>query len=238
MTAGQLYKQQFSSENLKSIFHERISRGATTGKDGVSPVAFGAILDDEVERAISKIARRTYRFTTYKQKLVLKGARKPPREISIATVRDRLVLRAANNILVEVFEDRKIEAPHVFVSEISKLIRPLGDDYSFVQMDIKDFYPSISHEMLMRQLRSRVRTPELLHLIECAIKTPTGLTSEEEKNTVGVPQGLSISNILSSIYMKNFDNSMHSKYAYFRYVDDIVIICRSSEAKSPCRNCS
>jgi RNA-directed DNA polymerase len=198
MKPRQLYEKQFSSENLKAIFNERIARTATTGKDGVSPAAFASALDEEVSRIIVKSSAKTYRFTTYKQKLVLKGAGKPPREISIATVRDRVVLRALTNILMEVFADRKIPAPHYFIQEISDLISTLGDEYYFVQIDIKDFYPSILHEVLMKRLRSRVRGAEILHLINCAIKTPTG-SLKESLGLKGVPQGLSVSNVLSTI---------------------------------------
>lgn len=48
----------------------------------------------------------------------------------------------------------------------------------------------------------------------------------------GVPQGLSISNILSSIYLHKIDQKFHKKYRYCRYVDDILVICKSDEAQS------
>ncbi|RCS23512.1 RNA-directed DNA polymerase (reverse transcriptase) protein [Phyllobacterium salinisoli] len=229
MTPRQLFEREFSVDNLKVIFNERIAQTATTGKDGVAPAAFGASLEQEIVRTISKVRAKTYCFTTYKQRLVLKGAGKPPREISIATVRDRLVLRALTNILMECFSERRLPAPHHFVRELSELVRPLDDTYSFVQIDVRDFYPSIVHTHLMCRLRSKIRSAEILHVIESAIRTPTG--SKEAINSVGVPQGLSISNILSAIYMTRFDELMHSKYAYFRYVDDIVIVCRSDKAK-------
>lgn len=229
MTARQHFKQQFCLGNLKKIFEERIAYTATTGKDGVSPYAFEKVIDAEIGQSLAKIRNRSYRFTTYRQKLVLKGVGKPPREISIATVRDRIVLRAINNVLIECFSDKRQAAPHYFIHEISDLIKPLGDDYSFVQIDVRDFYPSIVHSFLMQRVRSRVRAPELLQLIETAIQTPTGASSPQI-SPKGVPQGLSISNILSAIYMIRFDEIMHSRHAYFRYVDDIVVVCKTDTA--------
>ena len=46
-----------------------------------------------------------------------------------------------------------------------------------------------------------------------------------------MPQGLSISNILANIYLNDFDKENNSKddYKYFRYVDDIFILCNSEE---------
>jgi RNA-directed DNA polymerase len=229
MTARQCFNQQFSLENLKAIFEDRISHTGTTGKDGVTPDAFEKVIDIELTRSLSKIQNKSYEFTNYRQKLVLKGAEKPPREISIATVRDRIILRAINNVLIECFKDQRLAAPHHFIQEISELIEPLGDDYSFVQIDVRDFYPSIVHDFLMQRVRSRIRTPELLKLIDTAIRTPTGAPSSKPL-TVGVPQGLSISNILSAIYMIRFDEMMHSLHAYFRYVDDIIVVCKTETA--------
>ncbi|TYR35160.1 RNA-directed DNA polymerase (reverse transcriptase) protein, partial [Mesorhizobium microcysteis] len=151
------------------------------------------------------------------------------RPISIATVRDRIVLRAINNVLIECFEDKRQAAPHHYIHEISDLIGPLDNDHSFVQIDVQHFYPSIVHELLMKRVRSRVRTRELLKLIETAIQTATG-TSSAQKSLMGVPQGLSISNILSAIYMTRFDEMMRSRYSYFRYVDDIIVVCKTENA--------
>ena len=100
---------------------------------------------------------------------------------------------------------------------------------SFVRIDVEDFYPTIDHEILLRTLRKKMRKPQLLHLVHSAIKTPTTSKTANEK---GVPQGLSISNILSSIYLGKIDRRFAAKYAYFRYVDDILIICPTETAVS------
>lgn len=231
MTARRHFDREFTLDNLKDIFKERIAHTATTGKDGVSPSAFEGQLDSQLSQALTKIQDRKYRFTTYRQKLVLKGAGKAPREISIATVRDRIILRAINNVLIECFSDKRQAAPHHYIHEISDLIRPLGNNYSFVQIDVKDFYPSIIHELLLKRVRSRVRIHELLSLIETAISTPTGISAEMASPS-GVPQGLSISNILSAIYMIRFDELMQSRHSYFRYVDDIIVVCKTNNAET------
>src|SRR5690606_15433113 len=117
MTTRQLFDRQFTLDNLKELFTERIAHTAATGKDGVSPDAFERMIDSELSQALTKLRNGTYRFTTYRQKLVLKGAGKAPREISIATVRDRIVLRAINNVLIERFSDKRQVAPHHYIHE-------------------------------------------------------------------------------------------------------------------------
>ncbi|OOG73891.1 RNA-directed DNA polymerase (reverse transcriptase) protein [Sinorhizobium sp. A49] len=229
MTIEETFDIQFSPENLKLIFEEKISKSGTVGKDGVHPSAFEKKLDTELALVIKKVRDKKYNFTPFKQRLILKGAGKPPREISIAGVRDRLVLRAITNVLSSVFSDAKIPAPHHFIGEIKEYIRHLSDEYSFVQLDVKDFYPSLQHAYLVEQISARTAHPELQYLVTRAITTPTG--DRTERSEIGVPQGLSISNVLSSIYMMKIDNEARAKLQYFRYVDDILIICRTSEAE-------
>ncbi len=51
---------------------------------------------------------------------------------------------------------------------------------------------------------------------------------------MGVPQGLSISNILSAIYLRNLDSNFQSSTSVFyrRYVDDIFILCNKDESEA------
>ncbi len=71
------------------------------------------------------------------------------------------------------------------------------------------------------------RKKQILSLIENAITTPTGISKTPENlNDKGVPQGLSISNLLSSLYLSEIDEGLkkNSNADYFRYVDDILLI--------------
>ncbi|SDW04789.1 Reverse transcriptase (RNA-dependent DNA polymerase) [Arthrobacter sp. cf158] len=109
----------------------------------------------------------------------------------------------------------------------------------FVRLDIENFYPSISHAAIMRTLRQKIRKKEILAQIECAIKTPT-LADHAPRSDVqsdrGVPQGLPISNLLAEIAMEEIDRRFgtDTRMFYLRYVDDIVILCNSTDSVSIC----
>ncbi|WP_025661822.1 reverse transcriptase domain-containing protein [Rhizobium sp. IBUN] len=231
MTALDIFNTEFTPQRLAEIFNERILHSSTVGKDGVHPLVFAENLNAGVQHISDKAHSGSYRFTTFKQKLVLKGHDKPPRQISVATVRDRVALRAVTNVLMSVFPDARILPAHYIVEEVAGLIAPRGDDFSFIQIDIKNFYPSVRHDELLRRLRTRIRHKPLLNLIMQAVGTPTSAGKEIRPNTIGIPQGLSISNVLSSIYMMKFDEFARSRFAYFRYVDDILIVCPTADAK-------
>ncbi len=98
-------------------------------------------------------------------------------------------------------------------------------DDQFLRMDVVNFYPTIVHDLLLARLQKRVPDDLALQLVHNAIATPTGF-DELGTRTVGVPQGLSISNILSMVYLHDFDFFCNLNYEYFRYVDDIVVLAK------------
>jgi hypothetical protein len=100
---------------------------------------------------------------------------------------------------------------------------------SFVRVDVRNFFPSISHPILAREMQHFACSEIVRSLCMQAVSTPTGSTSAP--NPRGVPQGLSISGALSALYMLRFDRLQLSRNEnYFRYVDDILLICRTKTA--------
>lgn len=225
-----IIRSSFSAANLKEIFLRKIRDSKAVGKDGMRANEYEKHVDLEIKNIRSRVFKRTYHFTAYRQKLILKGAGKYPREISVATVRDRLTLSALNNVLSRLFPEAKIRPPHFYISEIRDVIRGRGDEWSFVQIDVKDFYPSIEHDKLLKSIRRRTNSRIILDLVQKAVSTRTGESSFGLPNEVGIPQGLSISNILSSIYMAKFDDKATDYVTYYRYVDDILVICKTKDS--------
>lgn len=173
----------------------------------------------------------TYNFTPYKQKLISKGKNKYPRIISIPTIRDKLTLGILKDIIYVSFqEDINHKLVQTIIGNIEEILNNKNNYY--IKMDIKRFYNSIDHDILMKRVRKKIRKKEILNLIEKAITNPTiaenALRKRQRKNLKGVPQGIPISNILASVYLNNFDRN-HKKnrdYDFFRYVDDILILCK------------
>lgn len=218
----------FSVEALRLSYFEKGRKSKAVGRDGIRRDKFMLQLDDEIATISRKALAGRYRFTRYKERLIPKGAKRPPRQISIPTIRDRLALRALNDYLVAQFPDAKGELPHRYIREISTAVRACGRHHSFVRMDVQEFFPSVDHNLLLKELSGAGLDPLAIGMISSAIKNPTGGSSDAlAPSEMGIPQGLSISNILSSIFLRNIDRKMKEKYQYWRYVDDILILCRS-----------
>lgn len=236
MSVRKQFEQHFSENNLKEIYSKHIVLSPATGIDNLSQKMFWGILDEQIKIISEKVLSDRYEFTKYKLKLVSKGRGKAPREISIPTIRDRIALRALCNFLTErYFGVISFELPQKVVQQVKEDISSEKYD-GFIKLDVSNFYPTIKHLELSKRLRRKIRNPEIIRLIEKAIKTPTVVKSRpsDEKLAIGVPQGLSISNVLASIYLQNIDKylSGNPNIAYYRYVDDIFILCKYKEVST------
>ena len=213
---------------------ESVRTSFARGRDGVRPASLERELVTLLPFLSSRMREGTLRFTNYRQLLISKGAHKAPRIISVPTARDRIVLKCLAELLSEVFPEARGVIPQSRVREVAQELNRGEWDY-FISADFEDFYPSIKHDKILDALKIRIRKEGLLNLIVSAIETPTvpdGSTKSWRRVTEGVPQGLSISNILAEIVALQVDRAFVSKSncAYFRFVDDVVILCREADA--------
>jgi len=234
MTAAEIFKEKLRKDTFHEIFEKYIEGRASRGVDGQTAEQFKLKLDLEVEWILKKVESGSYRFTPYREKLISKGANSNPRQISVPTVRDKLVLRFLTDVLTDVFPESRSKPPHDYIKKIHEYSSnvSLNPDAHYLRLDVQSFYPSIDHKILLKVIRRKVRKKELINLIEGAIKTPTGVTKKQCLiNERGVPQGLSISNILAAIYLHDIDQKLMSRHniCYSRFVDDILIIGSKSD---------
>jgi len=213
MSAGSKFTELFSNSSLEEIYKSHIMLSGATGIDKVTHRTFAKSWKQQIKIVSTKALDGSYKFSKYKLKLVSKGRGKPPREISIPTIRDRIALRALCGYLTSVFEDDiTFELPQKVVGKLKDALT--GNKYdSFIKLDVKSFYPSIDQSLLMNALGARIGEPEILKMVDAALRTPTVEKSKlgDEPNNKGVPQGLSISNILAAIYLASVDECLRNK---------------------------
>lgn len=228
-----VFSTNFCLEAVKEVAADHLSSHTARGVDGVAYDGFMREIEEQCLLISAKSLAGRYRFSPYREKLILKGAESPPRKVSIPTIRDRVALRCLNNFLCQVFSDCKPPHAHPVVTKAIKSFEKAHDIDSFIKLDVKSFYDNINHDVLFRQLRKRIKHQPAVEMIISAVRTPTGARVRDEKeNSLGVPQGLSISNILASIYMRDLDREYESRLDldYYRYVDDILIRTSAGEA--------
>ena len=101
-----------------------------------------------------------------------------------------------------------------------------------VDIDIKDFFDSIDHELLLRAVRKHTDYPWALLYIERWLKTPVMMNDGKlVLRDRGTPQGGVISPLLANLFLHYaFDawlGRMMPGVPFERYADDIVCHCRT-----------
>ncbi|OHD96405.1 MAG: hypothetical protein A3E21_06905 [Sulfurimonas sp. RIFCSPHIGHO2_12_FULL_36_9] len=233
-----IFNKNFKLKNIKKVFNNSIKNKPSTGIDGININNFEKKLDIEFEIINRKVLDKTYNFSFYKEKLISKGKNKYPRVISLPTLRDKIVLKTIFNTLTEIYsDDLSNELVHSKVDKIKTTIQSNRFD-SFIKMDIENFYPSIDHKILLKIISKKTKKSEFIDLLTKVITQATVSKSNDSidkySNNIGVPQGLSISSVLSSIYFIDFDkkHSIQPNYEYYRYVDDILILCKKDDIQA------
>lgn len=224
----------FSRKHLEEHYYEKVKVKPSIGMDKVTPKKFEEELQDNIDIILRKTENGTYHFTRYKQLIFPKGASKLPRVICIPTIRDKLTTSVLNELLVNIYGNAcKTPMPQMV---IDSLIQQMTNFDCFIKLDVKAFYSSICQEKLLRILKRRIRKPEIISLIEKAIKTSAISYPVKEKSVMtvrenGVPEGLPISNALANIYMMDIDRKYENRenIAYYRYVDDILILVNEKD---------
>jgi Retron-type reverse transcriptase len=230
-----LFAKATTLKNLIATYESKVAATNARGRDGVHP----AQLDQDIRPLARRLSRSmrdgTHRFTTYRERLLSKGAGRPPRVLSIATARDRIVLKALADFLQAAFPQRVLSTAQGKVDELKSALEFAAYD-TFVRIDVREFFPSISHDALFREISAvmRIRAPR--ELVRKAVTTATvadGKVSRAEKPGRGVPQGLAISNILAEIVLGSLDERFARSAAqfYIRFVDDVLILCQRDEAR-------
>ncbi len=224
-------EQYFNEQYLEQLFNEKLRDSKAKGIDKLNANSFLNTKEGSISIIVKKTLDSSYRFSPYIEILKLKGRNKFPRIISIPTIRDRLTLLVLKEILHDSFpESVNRKLPNSYIREIKDYLSCKNDIY-FLKLDIQNFYDSINRELLLDILNEKGLDERIIYLVNEAISTPT-IPTHLEKGAYGnyslakgVPQGLSISNILAQIYLSSFDIKMGRRaFFYRRYVDDIIIL--------------
>jgi RNA-directed DNA polymerase len=199
---------------------------------------FAFRLEENLERVAQSLRDGRYRPQAIKRVWIPKPGSKEKRPLGIPTVRDRVVQAALRNVLEPVFEKDFADHSYGFrpgrgcKDALRRVDLLLKQGYTYVvDADLKSYFDTIPHDLLMVRIRDKLADNRLLGLVELFLKqqimeTTTGWTPE-----TGTPQGAVLSPLLSNIYLDPLDHLMaQSGVNMVRYADDFVILCRTEAA--------
>lgn len=163
------------------------------------------------------------------------------RLVSAPAFRDRIVHHALCNIVEPLFEKKMIydsyacrnfKGSHRAADRTQRFLRAAiknwGEAYC-LKCDIKQYFPSIPHDILKRIIRRTISCKDTLWLIDNIISSSAADGSINPKR---LPIGALTSQLWANIYLGQLDHFVKEELRerfYVRYMDDFIIISNSKE---------
>ena len=157
--------------------------------------------------------------------------------LTVPTVRDRTVQAALRNVIEPIFEREFVQHSYGFrpgrgcKDALREVDRLLKQGYvHVVDADLRSYFDTIPHDLLVELVKERVADGQVLELIESFLKQGVMDGHETWTSEEGTPQGAVVSPMLANVYLNPLDHNMaHRGYAMIRYADDLVILCRTQQ---------
>lgn len=199
------------------------SRGAhTPGMDGMDKHAMESELPFQLESIRSELLAGTYQPQPAKR-VYLPKANGKQRPLGIPTLRDRIVQRAMLMVMEPIWESDFHRLSYGFRPErsVHHAIRTVkfqlqdGTDTSgrwVIEGDLASYFDTVHHKLLMKGVRKRIRDTRFLSPLWRFLKAGHIDKGLFQAASEGVPQGGTLSPLLSNIMLNEFDQWLEAKY--------------------------
>ncbi len=232
---GNIYDSMVSAEALFTAWN-CFKAGKTKREDVAN---FEWRLEQNIFALHRDLRKGSYRHGAYSSFFITDPKQ---RHIHKATVRDRVVHHAVFQVLNPIFEPTFIadsyscrvdKGTHKGVGALSRMVRKISKNYTapcfVLKCDVRKFFDSIDHHILLQILSQRIADPDVMRLLEVIVKSfPAGQMNLFDRK--GVPIGNLTSQLFANVYMNVFDQFVKHECRvrnYARYTDDFVIVSSS-----------
>lgn len=226
---------QLSKENPEMVFtsighlidkemliecHNKMEKDKAVGIDGVTKEEYGDNLDENLDRLIASLKKKSYRPQPAKRVEIPKGNGKT-RPLSIYCYEDKLVQEALRRILEAVFEPHFYEemmgfrngrSCHMALRKLNSMIEKQKTNY-ILDADIKGFFDHIDHRWAVKFVESRIKDPNVIRLVRRMLKSGIIKDFQYEETEEGSGQGSVCSPVIANIYMH---------YVFLWWFNDVV----------------
>src|ERR1039457_3825919 len=201
-----LYVHVCKRETLREAY---LLAKANDGAPGIDGVTFEAVEAGGVETFLDQLreelVQRTYRPQGARKVEIPKGGGKM-RQLSIPSIRERVVQGALKLILEPIFEAdfqpgsfgyRPKKSAHAAIQRVSKAILE-GKTY-VIDFDLRSYFDTVRHHIVLEKVARRIDDDAVWWLLKLLL---------DASGKQGVPQGGVISPLLSNLYLNEVDQML------------------------------
>lgn len=231
-----LVDKVWREENLRTAFERVAANKGSAGVDHVGVAAYGGRLEVEIAKLAEELRAGTYRPQPLRRVYIDKPGSVDKRPLGIPTIRDRVAHGAVKQVVEPIFE--AVFAANSFGFRpglgCKDALREVQSELDagltqVVDIDIKSFFDTIDHDLLMKRIGERISDGKLLDLIQLFLKQGILDGKERREPEEGTPQGGVISPLLANIHLNPLDwLLLEGGFRSVRYADDMVILCRDA----------
>jgi retron-type reverse transcriptase len=232
-----LFNHIISAENLFSAW-DKFKNGKRNKKD---VQIFEWNLEENIFRLHRDLGNKMYKHGDYRSFNI---SDPKPRNISKAQVRDRILHHAVFQVLNPIFEAGFISASfscrvgygtHKGVQYLQNALRKASRNGKVpcfaLKCDIKKFFDTIDHNVLLAMLKKKMKDDDTVWLLGQIISSFSSNYSLLGINK-GVPIGNLTSQLFANIYLGELDRFIKQELKveyYIRYTDDFLILSESKK---------
>lgn len=207
------------------------------GAPGIDGVTFEMIelegVDQFLESIQIELKAKTYYPTRRRVKAIPKDNGKT-RNLSIPTIKDRVVEGALKLILEPIFEadfqpgSYGYRPKRTAAEAIEKVtVAAIKEKTRVIDVDLRSYFDTIGHAELFRKVAERVHDKDVMRLLKLIVKA---------SGKKGISQGGPLSPLLSNIYLNEVDKMLerakeiskkidgYDHMEYVRWADDLIIL--------------
>ena len=233
-----LWHHVYDVERLRSAYFS-LKKEAAPGVDGATWHAYEARLESNIQDLSARLRRGAYRAKPVKRAYVPKGEGRE-RPIGVPTLEDKIVQRAAAEVMGAVFEMdfkgfsygfRPKRSAHQALDALTVGITRKKVNW-VLDADIRGFFDTLDHAWVVKFIEHRISDERVIRHVKKWLKAGVMEDGRWTSAEWGTPQGGSISPLLANVYLHYvFDlwvaawrtREARGDVIVVRYADDFVV---------------
>ena len=227
-----LYTHVWKLDVLEASYQLAKKNNGAAGVDGVTFRQIEAEGRQEfLEKLSQELREHNYQPLPCRHVSIPKGGGQT-RGLKIPAIRDRVVQGAVRLVTEPIFEAdfqpgsfgyRPNRSAHEALERVSEGLRMYLRQV--IDLDLKSYFDTVRHDLLLRKLAKRIRDNELLHLCKLILKSG---------GKRGLPQGSVIGPLWSNVFLNDVDRMLekaqdaarrgpYNNVRYTRFADDLLV---------------